>query len=409
MPIGDLLAEISGGNSSSAPKPAASSTPKRKAEDESQNSSSAKVAKSRQQDSSYSAGKAIRDVKANAISRPKSTPSVPSRPSLPDRTNSPSTNGRYEPPVPNGQRAGTSSTGRPLPRSSSNMAPQKQSSSSAPRPKLNVNSQVPASRAPAARPSPTTPTTSDPSRAPKKGSYQEIMERAKKAQANMGKVGMIQHKSLETSKKERTVKGEQKPGAAKGKGGKAYQGNGRPSGASTREAKRPGMASREGSRGDVPKSTNASSKQGSGSLGAQPLAKREKKSATATTGYTGTARPRPGAASRKPSSRKEPSSYKSGLLAPPKPSRRDRYEEEYDDEMDDFIDYDDEEDDPRGGGGGGYGYDSDASSDMEAGLSDIDVEERRAEKVAREEDRREQALEEKLKREKEERKRRLGR
>ena len=85
-------------------------------------------------------------------------------------------------------------------------------------------------------------------------------------------------------------------------------------------------------------------------------------------------------------------------------SRRSKYEDEYDEDMDDFIDYDDEEDDvgPR------YDYDSEGSSDMEAGLSDIDTEERRAELYAREEDRREQALEEKLKREKEERKRRLA-
>lgn len=233
------------------------------------------------------------------------------------------------------------------------------------------------------------------------------MERAKKAQATMGKVGMIQHKAIENNKKERPVKGEQKQGAVKGKDGKPYLGNGRPSATSSREATRPGMVSREGSRVGAAKDAKAGAKRPNTS-GADALEKKVKKSATATTGYTGTARPRPGAASGKPSaSKKGPSFHKSGgLLAPPKPKRRDQYEDEYDDDMDDFIDYDDDEDDPRGVS---YGYASDASSDMEAGLSDIDVEERRAELLARQEDKREQALEEKLKREKEERKRRLGR
>ncbi|XXG98665.1 hypothetical protein Hte_004994 [Hypoxylon texense] len=409
MPIGDLLAEISGGNPSPAPpKPSASSSLKRKAEDDAQNTSSVKLAKSRQQDGSYSASKVIRDVKAEGIDRPKSTPPLSVKPSsLPHRTNSPTINGRYQPPVPNVQRAATTtSTGRPLPGSTSSLSAPKQSSNPAPRPRLNPGSLSTVSKAPPTRPSPTTPTSADPSKAPKKGSYQEIMERAKKAQATMGKVGMIQHKAIESSKKERPVKGEQKSSTAKGKDGKAYLGNGRPT-ATSSEARRPGMASREGSRVGAPKDAKVGGKQRQGSTGGEALEKKVKKSATATTGYTGTARPRPGAASGKASSSKKESSYKTGgLLAPPRPKRRDRYEDEYDDDMDDFIDYDDDEDDPRGTG---YGYASDGSSDMEAGLSDIDVEERRAEMLAREEDRREQALEEKLKREKEERKRRLGR
>ncbi|KAI1776735.1 hypothetical protein F4818DRAFT_411728 [Hypoxylon cercidicola] len=408
MPIGDLLAEISGANPSpAAQKASTSSSLKRKAEDDSQNTPSAKLAKSRQQDGPYSASKVIRDVKAEGIDRPKSTPPVSIKPSsLPQRTNSPSTNGRYQPPVPNGQRAVTS-TGRPLSGPPSNMSLSKQSSNTAQRPRLNPGSLSAASKAPPARPSPTTPTNSDPSKAPKKGSYQEIMERAKKAQATMGKVGMIQHKAMESSKKERPLKGEQKSSAAKGKDVKSYIGNGRPSATSSREPARLGMVamvSRGGSRVDAAKDVKPGGKQ---RPGGEVLEKKVKKSATATTGYTGTARPRPGAAPGKSSSKKESSSFKSrGLLAPPRPSRKDRYEDEYDDDMDDFIDYDDDEDDPRGTG---YGYASDASSDMEAGLSDIDVEERRAEMMAREEDKREQALEEKHRREKEERKRRLGR
>lgn len=223
----------------------------------------------------------------------------------------------------------------------------------------------------------------------------------------MGKVGVIQHKSIgnNNSKKEQPVKTEQKSAKMKGADGKPYLGNGRPSMGSSRGATKPGAAARDAGRNGAAQDAKTGGKSRPGSSAGEVAEKKVKKSATATTGYTGTARPRPGAASGKPSLSRKGSSYNSGgLLAPPKPSRRDRYEDEYDDELDDFIEYDDDE----GPGPQGYGYDSDGSSDMEAGLSDIDVEERRAEVLAREEDKREAALEEKLKREKEERRRRLG-
>ncbi|KAL7628286.1 hypothetical protein AAE478_002485 [Parahypoxylon ruwenzoriense] len=411
MPIGDLLAEISGGQSSSAPlaKPPASSGIKRKAEDDPSSATSAKLARSRQQDGPSSASKIARDVKRDNADRPKTAASIPAKSSaLPHRTNSPSTNSRpYQPPAPNGQRISTSSNGRPTTGSVLNTSQSKQPSTSASRPtKLSTSSQA-TSRAPPAKPSPTTPTASDPSKAPKKGSYQEIMERAKKAQATMNKAGMIQHKPID--RRERGPrKVERKSSATKGKGGKPYLGNGRPSTAPSRDSARPGVAARDVGRNGSTRDAKVGGKQRPGSSGSEAQEKKVKKSATATTGYTGTARPRPGAASSKASSsRKQGPSYRSGgLLAPPRPSRRDRYEDEYDDELDDFIEYDEDDDmDPRGGG---YGYDSDGSSDMEAGMSDIDSEERRAERLGREEDRREQALEEKLKREKEERKRRLA-
>ena len=85
-------------------------------------------------------------------------------------------------------------------------------------------------------------------------------------------------------------------------------------------------------------------------------------------------------------------------------SGRKRYDD-VDEEMDDFIDYDDEEEvDPRGGPRR-YGYaDEEDESDMEAGLTDIDEEERRAEMVALKEDREQEALELRLRREKERKK-----
>jgi len=102
------------------------------------------------------------------------------------------------------------------------------------------------------------------------------------------------------------------------------------------------------------------------------------------------------------------SSYKGTMGKPPsRPSkpplgRRQKY--------DDYLGTDEEDasDDM-----GGYGedepedYGSDASSDMEAGAFDLDEEESRALRAAKEEDAKELALENQLKREKEERRKRL--
>ncbi|PHH75274.1 hypothetical protein CDD83_4428 [Cordyceps sp. RAO-2017] len=83
-------------------------------------------------------------------------------------------------------------------------------------------------------------------------------------------------------------------------------------------------------------------------------------------------------------------------------SKRSRFEDDYDEDMDDFIEYDDDE---GGEDGPRYGYASDGSSDMEAGLEELDVEERRAELLARKEDIEEERLEKSLKAAKEDRKR----
>ncbi|KAH9887773.1 hypothetical protein F4778DRAFT_418748 [Xylariomycetidae sp. FL2044] len=384
MPIGDLLAEISGQPSSTTPivKTASSTGTKRKAEDDTNGAVSTKLVKSRQQDGSYSTSTISRNGRGDTVERSYST-SRPVRQTtkddasakptpLPHRTNPVSTNGRpYQPPNPTTQRGNSATTVSRSAARPSNTSQTKQPSDATDRPRLNQSSGS-ASKVAPAKPSPTTPTTVDPCKAPKKGSFAEIMARGAKAQETMGKVGMIQHKAIDKppSKREReNAKSEQKS-VMQGRGGKPYLGNARPSSTS----------------------------------------KKVKKSATATTGYTGTARPRPGGSSNKSShSRNDQPSRPGrpgGLLAPPRMSRRDDYYEE-DDELDDFIvndEDDDEQQDPRGGG-----YYSDVSSDMEAGMSDIDGEERRAELAAREEDRREQALEERLKREKEERRRMFAR
>ncbi|KAI0543175.1 hypothetical protein GGR58DRAFT_451004 [Xylaria digitata] len=420
MPIGDLLAEISGGQPSSAPSPksTASSGIKRKAEDGSNGATSTKLTKARQPDGSYSTSKVTRDAQGRVVERsysvsrpvkaagPGPAASINSS-TLPHRTSSPSTNGRHEPPTPTSQRTASTSNGK-LPAASSSAIQPKRPSEVASRPKLSQP--VVAAKAARPKPSPTTPTTSHSSQAPKKGSFKEIMARGAKAQEVMGKVGMIQHKSTDKAavKKEREIaKPEGKPGVgpgAKGKMGTAYAGTGRPSGTPGRDNGPTGASARTVSRNGPSKDAKTGSKSKSVPTTNDTAEKKIKKSATATTGYAGTARPRPGTTANKGStSRGDQRPRHGGLLEPPRMSRRSKYEDEYDEDLDDFIDYDDEEEQDMGPR---YDYDSEGSSDMEAGLSDIDTEERRAELFAREEDRREQALEEKLKKEKEERKRR---
>lgn len=139
--------------------------------------------------------------------------------------------------------------------------------------------------------------------------------------------------------------------------------------------------------------------------------KKVKKAALATTGYTGTARPRvgtstaakPGAASRASSGAQSRDRSRHG--GPLSGSQNNRYEDE-DDDMDNFIEYDDEEEAPGYGNGARDRYDSyEDESDMEAGLLDIEGEELEADRHARREDQEQEALEKRLKREKEERKR----
>jgi hypothetical protein len=140
--------------------------------------------------------------------------------------------------------------------------------------------------------------------------------------------------------------------------------------------------------------------------------KKVKKAALATTGYTGTARPPPGASAPAKGgavrrSGLEPQSRERSRYGAPSRGSRNRYDEE-DDDLDDFIEYDDEEDEPGYGNRYGYGYGSEEDeSDMEAGLSDIETEEQQAARLARREDQEQEELEKRLKREKEERKRRL--
>lgn len=336
MPIGDLLAQISGGKSSDSPAPAIQRIPsvsiKRKADD---------------------------DLPRNDSKTPR----------------------LFAEPAKVPQRPLTATLPRPTP---------------IPSKTVNIASR-PAKPVVASKPPPPPVDSGKPKAPPKKGSYAEILARAQRAQAVMGQVGKIQHKKVEKGaikrEKERgDVKGA--PSGAQGKRQPAgYKGSSKPvqrngtNGNASSKADRNGAASRPTAKGMT-----------SSRKAPEEPEKKVKKAAVATTGYTGTARPKPGAVSKKGSAPRG-----GALLNAPPPrsgtSRR-KYEDDYDEDMDDFIDYDDEEDD-----GQRYGYASDGSSDMEAGMDDIDDEERMAEQIARREDLQEERLEKSLKMAKEERKR----
>ena len=213
------------------------------------------------------------------------------------------------------------------------------------------------------------------------------MARAQKFQDSGVRVGQITHKPLEkgagrkereeTKPEPRTVpkKGTPRRGSSEKRASKST---------SARDS-RPGAIQRERPSGPRPSKESE---------------QKVKKAVTATTGYTGTARPKPddGRKSKVP---------RGGAVLDPRPrygsgGRGSRYDEE-DEELDDFIEYDDDEDGPDQRGR--YDYDSDGSSDMEAGLGDIDEEEERAAMLARREDLIEERAEAARKKEKEERKR----
>jgi protein SPT2 len=238
------------------------------------------------------------------------------------------------------------------------------------------------------------------------------MARGQRAQAVMGQVGKIQHRKSEKRTMERRDDEYAVPNGSGNRPGvksapSAYKGNARP-GPQRNGAKAPGPIN--GSRHDR---AHAASRPGIDAtrpgLGKKPAKgvpppeseRKVKKAAQATTGYTGTARPKPG----KFAGKKDNAPRGGALLnGNPRPSssKHSRYEDDYyDEEMDDFIDYDDEEEE----GGPRYGYASDGSSDMEAGLDELDDEERYAERLARKEDIEQERLERSLKVAKEERKR----
>jgi hypothetical protein len=197
---------------------------------------------------------------------------------------------------------------------------------------------------------------------PKKGSFKEIMARAKAAQQMAPiQIGKYQNKKTEVLTREQRQ-------ALRAKK------SGRPIAPASSSAKKDGR----GAVADRKPSKSVSLDEG-----------KKKKSAEPTTGYRGTARADP-ANARKPAA----SSY-SGTSRPRSagPSSR-RYTYASEEEEEEEEEFDD-------------GYDSAASSDMEANIYEVDEEEERAARIARKEDAIAAAEEERHRREKEERRKKL--
>jgi hypothetical protein len=194
------------------------------------------------------------------------------------------------------------------------------------------------------------------------------MARAKQAQtdkAQQSQVGLIKHQATQREKISKVAE-RRRQEESKGKAAKEKPGNTRPAPGGKQQVKSRSVSPAK--KTDQPK---------------VPKAPRPPLHAPPSSSYKGTM------------------GISGGRTTKPPPKRK-RYDEymgtDEEDGSDDMGGYgEDEQDD----------YGSDASSDMEAGLDDMDAEEQRALRVAKEEDAREQALENRLKREKEDRKQAL--
>ncbi|KAI6365174.1 hypothetical protein MCOR25_005468 [Pyricularia grisea] len=376
MPIVDLLASITGEKPKSAEPSKININPKRKADDDLRNGGD-KLAR------------------MTTSTAPRKVPVTTSR----------STTTAASPSV--------APVSRPVYQGTSD--PNRRTPGSTPRISAGVGQSTASAQKPRPTPASARPATSvaAPKTAPKKGSFAEIMARAAKAQQSQGPIGKIQHKAVEkpplnrqrTDPKLEATRGPSANGRDDVRGGSVAQ-KGRTAGPSV---------SRNGDRAN-------GRIRSPGAPGARPTpngkkesavateAKKVKKAAVATTGYQGTARPKPNGA-KKPgqvSTSSRNAGHRTAGVNGSRDyrSRQSRYYEDDEDDMDDFIDYDDDEEE-NGYGRPRYADASDNESDMEAGISDIDEEEHRAEILGRREDREQEALEQRLKRAKEERKQRL--
>ncbi|CCC06041.1 hypothetical protein SMACR_00257 [Sordaria macrospora] len=389
MPIGDLLASITG------EKPSSSSTSakdvpvasKRKADDDLRGSApKAPRTEPSTNGSARPNGNVTKSSTARPAERPMERPTGNANPTRPAEKTTGYT-GTAQP------RATTKPT---APVSSKTTSTQSRVGGTS-----SNGNKAPLSRPLVSRPAPSTPVSD--SGPPKRRSFAEIMARAQTNQHMLSSVGKIQHKKVERQLSMKERKGLKAEEAKKGK-----------------KDARPGTTGRSGvTAGPARNGTNGTtanrqrSTTPSAPVGAKPKAsqkpveeKKVKKAALATTGYQGTARPRPGATATKPgASTSAGASRGRGMSGYGASLSRPRRREEEDEELDDFIEYDEDEDDGYGyGRRGGYDSPEEDDSDMEAGISDIDAEERRAEMVARKEDMEQEALEKRLKREKEARK-----
>ena len=245
---------------------------------------------------------------------------------------------------------------------------------------------------------PTTPATQP--KAPPRGSYLDLMNQAKALQAEKAAaaqhVGMIKHsaaKKERMSKVERRRREEELKTQGKGKTSR-ISGNGaikKPALPINGRHRDSGLGNYKGT-SRAPASTSTSKD--------KPVRPKEHEEPS----YKGTA-----------GLKKPPPSYRSG--GKHRAAKEDRYlDTDEEESLDSFVVDDDEEEEVgapsrqrRDQGPNRYRYvdedESDASSDMEAGYDDVEREERRAALQAKKDDEREKALEERLKREKEAKKR----
>lgn len=219
--------------------------------------------------------------------------------------------------------------------------------------------------------------TKPPAKPPAKGSYAALMARAKDAQSTKGpsSIGVIKHQATEkekvkTSKLAERKRQDQEKEKDKGRATAASQSSKAPANGKTDPRRRSASPVKKG---DVPKMAKAPK---------PPLHGPRKETAPA---------------------------YRGTMNQAPKKSRDD-FRAKGRNRNDEYLDTDEDEDDEDQ-----YGYDdepddyySDASSVMEGGFDDLEMEERRALQAAKDDDARELALENKLKREKEERKQKLA-
>ena len=215
-------------------------------------------------------------------------------------------------------------------------------------------------------------------KAPSKGSFADILARAKASQQQRGlnQVGMIKHQPGLKDKASKLAERQKKPD------------NGQKTSsmrAASQVARNGNVGTSEGVRQIKPQPSLKTGDDPSGS----PALSKPKSTYKGTMGRSG----------RK-------TKHGSPLNAVPRSQSRRHQSARYDDYLgtDEEEDSDVADDDDTGGNSG---YDSEGSSDMEAGVSDLEAEETRALKAAKADDAKELALEQKLKREKEERKRRL--
>ena len=227
-------------------------------------------------------------------------------------------------------------------------------------------------KAPASAPGATTtpkPSPSDGSKVPKKGSFAEIMARAKASQEAPPPVGIIKHqpKDKKTLSHKKELKLQRKGGVEKRRP-QAPNGHSRNSSGDVSSGSASKLSSKKG-----PEIAYKGTAQTAATTKHQPTYKGTMNSGASTTQ----------AGQKKPLPRAE-----NGRQTGPRYQYRDDSEEE-ESEVEEECGY------------------SDASDDMEAGFDDVEEEETKATKLARKEDEQEARMEAELKRQKEAKKRRL--